>query len=69
MDVNDELSPDEVAAATQQELLESCLEIVFDAYDEAVREKMIEPVVFVIDCEDDIGEEIANCVARRRKRA
>lgn len=60
MDVNDELSPDEVAAATQQELLESCLEITFDAYDEAIRDRMVEPVVFVIDCEDDIGEEIAN---------
>ena len=60
MDVNDELSPDEVAAATQQELLESCLEIVFDAYDDAIHDKMVEPVVFVIDCEDAIGEEIAN---------
>lgn len=60
MDVNDELSPDEVAAATQQELLESCLEIAFDAYEEAIRDNMLQPVVFVIDCEDDIGEQIAN---------
>lgn len=48
------------AEEIQQELLESCLELVFDAYDEAIDEKMVEPVMFVIDCEDEMGEQIAN---------
>lgn len=47
------------AEEAQQELLESCLEIVFDAYDEAVGNKMAQPVVFLLDCEDAMGEQIA----------
>lgn len=48
------------AALAQQELLESSLELVFAAYDDAVAEAMVEPVVFLLDCEDAIGEQIAN---------
>lgn len=51
---------DQQAAEAQQELLESCLELVFDALDEAVADKVVEPVVFLIDCEDEIGEQIAH---------
>lgn len=61
MESSEESAPDErLAAEMQQELLESCLEVVFEAYDEALDDQMIEPVVFVIDCEDEIGVQIAN---------
>jgi hypothetical protein len=54
------LSPDDdVALEAQQWLLESSLPLAFGAYDEAVAAKMRDPVVFVLDCEDDLGSEIA----------
>src|SRR5690606_16148160 len=43
----------------QQWLLESSLELAFDTYDEAIVAKLRHPVVFVLDCEDEIGGEIA----------
>ena len=43
----------------QQWLLESSLALAFDAYDEAIQAKQRDPVVFVLDCEDAIGGEIA----------
>ena len=43
----------------QHELLESCLDLVFDTFDEALADKVREPVVFLLDCEDDIGNQIA----------
>lgn len=61
MEPTDEPSADQLTAEEiQQELLESCLELVFDAYDEAVEDNMAEPVVFLLDCEDPMGEEIAH---------
>lgn len=66
MEPPEEQSPHEPATddipaeEVRQELLESCLELVFDAYDEAINDKMVDPVVFAIDCEDEIGEQIAN---------
>ncbi len=60
MSHTEDASEGEAAALAQQELLESCLEVVFDAYDEAIDDEMIDPVVFVIDCEDEIGEQIAH---------
>lgn len=50
---------DDSALEAQQWLLESSLELAFEAYDEAVAGKMRNPVVFVLDCEDSIGGEIA----------
>ena len=47
------------AELAQQELLESCLKLVFAAYDEALSDKMVDPVIFLLDCEDEIGEKIA----------
>jgi hypothetical protein len=47
------------ALEAQQWLLESSLPLAFDAYDEAVRAKQRDPVVFILDCEDAIGGEIA----------
>ncbi|MDZ4656856.1 MAG: hypothetical protein SH868_04675 [Bythopirellula sp.] len=43
----------------QQLLLESSLELAFSAYDEALAAKLRDPVVFLLDCEDAIGGEIA----------
>ena len=43
----------------QQALLEMSLPLVFDAYDAATKSGMRQPVVFLLDCEDAIGREIA----------
>ena len=43
----------------QQMLLESSLELAFSAYDDALKAKLRDPVVFLLDCEDAIGGEIA----------
>jgi hypothetical protein len=43
----------------QQLLLETSLGLVFNAYDEAVARKVRDPVIFLLDCEDEIGGEIA----------
>lgn len=52
--------PDEVAALeAQQTLLEDSLELVFEIYDEALKDGLDEPVVILLDCEDPIGGEIA----------
>jgi hypothetical protein len=54
------LSPeDDAALETQQWLLETSLPLAFSAYDEALAAKMRDPVVFVLDCEDSVGGEIA----------
>jgi len=52
-------SSQESALQDQQELLESSLPAAFSAYDLAKREGMAQPVVFLLDCEDEIGGEIA----------
>lgn len=52
-------SAEDDALEAQQWLLESSLPLAFDAYDEAVRAKQRDPVVFILDCEDAIGGEIA----------
>ena len=49
----------ESALEAQQLLLESNLELAFRAYDDAFGEKMRDPVVFLLDCEDAVGGEIA----------
>jgi hypothetical protein len=49
----------EEALEAQQWLLESSLALAFDAYDEAVAANARDPVVFILDCEDAVGSEIA----------
>jgi len=49
----------EAALEAQQALLETSLPLVFEAYDDAVKRKVKEPVVLLLDCEDEIGGEIA----------
>jgi len=54
------LSPEEnEALEAQQELLENSLSLVFEAFDSAIKEKMVDPVILLLDCEDAIGSEIA----------
>jgi hypothetical protein len=43
----------------QQELLEVSLQLVFEAYDDACRRHVRDPVVFLLDCEDEVGGQIA----------
>ncbi len=49
----------EAALEAQQTLVESCLPLVFAEYDEAVASGVSVPVVVLVDCEDEIGGEIA----------
>jgi len=49
----------EDALEAQQTLLETSLPLAFETYDEAVGRKVRDPVVLVLDCEDEIGGEIA----------
>ena len=56
---NPEQLSEDSALEAQQELLETSLPLVFDAYDAATTSGMRQPVVFLLDCEDAIGREIA----------
>lgn len=47
------------ALEAQQWLLESSLPLVFEAFDDAVKRQVDDPVVVLLDCEDAIGGEIA----------
>ena len=49
----------EAAIEAQQSLLEDSLELVFEVYSAAIQEKMRQPVVILLDCEDEIGGQIA----------
>jgi hypothetical protein len=49
----------EAALEIQQLLLETSLPLVFETYDDAVRRKVNDPVIVLLDCEDEIGGEIA----------
>ena len=61
MNEPDTNSTGDLAAVTaQHEMLESCLDLVFGTYDEARGGKMTQPVIFLLDCEDEIGRQIAD---------
>jgi hypothetical protein len=47
------------ALEAQQWLLETSLPLVFEAYDDALRRAVEQPVVVLLDCEDQIGGDIA----------
>jgi hypothetical protein len=49
----------EAALEAQQMLLETSLPLAFEAYDDAIKRKLKDPVVLLLDCEDQIGGEIA----------
>jgi hypothetical protein len=53
-------APDlEESLEAQQTLLETSLPLAFETYDDAVSRNVKNPVVLVLDCEDEIGGEIA----------
>jgi hypothetical protein len=53
-------APDlEEALEAQQTLLETSLPLAFETYDDAVSRNVDDPVVLVLDCEDEIGGAIA----------
>lgn len=52
MDNNDPLDQ-------QQSLAESSLVLLFDTYDAAIKKGVSSPVVLLVDCEDEIGGQIA----------
>lgn len=52
--------PDSDASqAAQEQLIEDSLPLVFQAYDDARERRIKNPVVFLLDCEDEIGGQIA----------
>ena len=53
--------PDELQSALdeQQALAESSLPLLFEAFDDALDSEVERPVVILLDCEDEIGGEIA----------
>lgn len=55
----DQSSNVEQALEAQQALVETSLQLVFEAYDDALERNIRCPVVFVLDCEDSVGSEIA----------
>ena len=54
-----EESSEDVALEAQQSLLEDSLELAFETYNAALEAKLSQPVVILLDCEDEIGGEIA----------
>jgi hypothetical protein len=49
----------EAALEAQQLLLETSLPLAFEAFDDAIKRNIKDPVVVLLDCEDEIGGEIA----------
>jgi hypothetical protein len=49
----------QIALDEQQALAESSLPLLFEAYDDAIESEVDRPVVILLDCEDEIGGEIA----------
>ena len=50
---------EEEALEAQQDLVEQSLDLVFTTYDEAISAKVESPVVLVVDCQDQLGGQIA----------
>jgi hypothetical protein len=49
----------EAALESQQLLLETSLSLVFETYDDVRQRNVIDPVVLLLDCEDELGGQIA----------
>jgi hypothetical protein len=58
-DPSDDPAMHEAILEAQQALLECSLPAAFSAYDTAQGEGISQPVVFVLDCEDEVGGDIA----------
>lgn len=59
MNTPDQAQALQEALDEQQAMVESALELVFQTYDDGVAEGMQQPVVWLLDCEDPIGGQIA----------
>ncbi|TWT99169.1 hypothetical protein Pla108_01030 [Botrimarina colliarenosi] len=53
------MTPEDDPLELQQSLVESALPLVFEAYDEAVEAGVAHPMIVLLDCEDELGGEIA----------
>lgn len=51
--------PDADPLELQQLLVESTLPLVFETYDHAIEEGVAQPIILVVDCEDELGGQIA----------
>ena len=49
----------ESALEAQQALVEETLPLVFQTFDQAIADGMEKPVVMIVDCEDELGGQIA----------
>lgn len=54
-----EIHDDEANLDAQQAFVESALEVVFDTYRGAIEEGIAAPIVVLLDCEDELGGQIA----------
>ncbi len=43
----------------RESMVESCLDQIFAAYDLGIDENIVEPVIFLVDCEDVVGAAVA----------
>lgn len=53
------MTPADDPLELQQELVETALPLVFSTYDEAERDGVQSPLVVLVDCEDELGGQIA----------
>ena len=58
--MNDKNLNDDASLESQQLLVESSLPLVFETYDDAVKQGETDPIVLLVDCEDELGSQIAN---------
>lgn len=57
--MNDKNLTEEASLEAQQLLVESSLPLIFETYDEAVKQGDADPVVLLVDCEDELGSQFA----------
>lgn len=50
---------DDDALDAHQLLVESALPLIFETYDEAIADEAVNPLVILVDCEDELGGQIA----------
>lgn len=53
------LNEEEKALEAQQMLVEDSLELVCSSYAESIEKGMAQPIIVLLDCEDELGSEIA----------
>ncbi|QDS99726.1 hypothetical protein [Adhaeretor mobilis] len=57
---SEQQATDDAAVTAQQDLLEDSLELAFAEYDAALEQGVVQPVLLLIDCEDEIGRPIVS---------